>query len=137
MYGNKNECDDRMAEVRQACNINQWLLFYLGILDKAFTTEYNFIKEKHCCLDKGLDVLDKAKNISNQIKERMKRELMLMHQKPVFRIEEVMNDCDITHSTATKMVTLFVELKLVKQMNDKQRYRIYEYIPLMECIQRI
>lgn len=112
MYDNKNECDDRMAEVRQACNINQWLLFYL-------------------------DMLDKAKDVSNHMKERMKHELTLMFQKPVFRIEELMNDCSITHSTATKMLNLFVGLKLVKQVNDKQRYRVYEYIPLMECIQRI
>ena len=36
IHDSKNECDDRMAEVRQACNINQWLLFYLDMLDKAF-----------------------------------------------------------------------------------------------------
>ena len=137
MHDNKNECDDRMAEVRQACNINQWLLFYLGMLDKVFGTEYNFIKEKHCCFNKSLDVLDKAKNIPNHMKERMKHGLIMMYQKPFFRIEELRNDCDITHSTATKMVNLFIELKLVKQVNDKQRYRVYEYIPLMECIRRI
>lgn len=71
------------------------------------------------------------------MKERMKRELTLMCKKPVFRIEELMNDCDITHSTATKMVNLFIELNLVRQVNHKQRYRVYEYIPLIECIQRI
>ena len=137
IYDNKNECNDRMAEVRQACNINQWLLFYLDILDKTFGTEYSFIKEKHRCLDRSRDVLNKAKNIPNHMKERMKREMIMMYQKPVFRIEELMNDCDITHSTATKMVNLFFELKLVNQANDKQRYRVYEYIPLTECIQRI
>ena len=111
--------------------------FYLDMLDKAFGTEYNFIKEKHRCLDKSLDTLDRAKNISNHMKERMQRELTLMYQKPVFRIEEVMNACNITHSTATKMVNLFVGLKLVKQVNDKQRYRVYEYMPLMECIKKL
>ena len=125
IYDNKNGCNDRMAEVRQACNINQWLLFYLDILDKTFGTEYSFIKEKHRCLDRSRDVLNKAKNIPNHMKERMKREMIMMYQKPVFRIEELMNDCDITHSTATKMVNLFIELKLVKQANDKQRYRKY------------
>lgn len=137
MMDNKKECDDRMTEVRQACNINQWFLFYLDMLDKVFTTEYNFIKEKHCCLDKSRDALDKAKNIPNNMKERMKHELVMMSQKPFFRIEELMNDCNITHSTATKMVNLFVGLDLVKQVNEKQRYRVYEYTPLVECIQRI
>lgn len=85
IYDNKNECGDRMAEVRQACNINQWLLFYLGMLDKVFGTEYNFIKEKHCCFNKSLDALDKAKNIPNNMKERMKRGLVMMYQKPYFR----------------------------------------------------
>jgi len=137
MYDNKNECDDRMAEVRQSCNMNQWLLFYLDMLDKALGKEYSFIKEKHIYMKKSQDTLDKGKNISNQMKERMKCELSMMCQKPIFRIEEVMNACNITHSTATKMVNLFVELKLVKQVNDKQRYRVYEYMPLMECIKKL
>ena len=63
IYDNKNECNDRMAEVRQACSINQWLLFYLDILDKTFGTEYSFIKEKHRCLDRSRDVLNKAKEL--------------------------------------------------------------------------
>ena len=137
MHDNKNECDDRMTEARQTCNINQWLLFYLGMLDKVFGTEYNFIKEKHCCLNKSLDVLEKAKNIHIHRRGRLKRGLAMMYQKPFFRVEELKNECDITHSTATKMVNLFIALKLVKQVNDKQRYRVYEYIPLTECIQRI
>lgn len=84
MCDNKNECDDRMAEVRQTCNINQWLLFYLIMLDKSFGAEYNFIKEKHCCMDKSLDVLDKAKTIPGHMKKRMKKELIMMLQKPIF-----------------------------------------------------
>ena len=58
---------------------------YLGMLDKVFGTEYNFIKEKHCCLEKSRDTLDKAENIPIHMKERMKHELMMMHQKPFFR----------------------------------------------------
>ena len=68
---------------------------------------------------------------------RMKHELVMMSQKPFFGIEELRIDCNITHSTATKMVNLFVGLDLVKQVNEKQRYRVYEYTPLVECIQRI
>ena len=104
MYDNRNECDDRMAEIRQVCNMSQWLLFYLAVLDKVLGIEYNFIKEKHRCLDKSLDTLNKAKNMSNHMKERMKRELSLMYQKPIFQIEEVMKmGCQYRLSCSPKM----------------------------------
>lgn len=48
-----------------------------------------------------------------------------------------MNDFDITHSTATKMINAFIKMGIVKQINKKQRYRVYEYVSLMECIKKI
>lgn len=134
---NINECDDRMAETRHACNMNQWLLFYLDILDKALNAAYGFIEEQHHCMIKSMNALNKLKKISVNMKDRMHKELELMQQMPLFRIEDVMNHCGITHSTAAKMVNIFIGLKIVKQIDDKQRYRVFKYVPLMECIKRI
>ena len=60
-----------------------------------------------------------------------------MQQMLFFRIEEVMNHCDITHNTVTKMVDTFIKLKIVKQIDNKQRYRVYKYVSLTECIKKI
>lgn len=134
---NINECDDRMAETRQACNMNQWLLFYLDFLDKALNAALGFIEEQHRCMIKSMSAVNKPKNISVNMKDRMLKELGLMQQMPLFRIEDVMNHCGITHSTAAKMVDTFIALKIMKQADDKQRYRVFEYAPLMECIRRM
>lgn len=134
---NRNECDDRMAEVRRECNMNQWLLFYLDILDKALNATCEFIEGQHRSMIESVEAINKAKDISVNMKDRMLKELGHMQQIPLFRIEDVMRHCDITHSTATKMVNAFISLKIVKQVDDKQRYRVYEYTPLMECIRRI
>ena len=67
----------------------------------------------------------------------MLMELGFMQQMPFFRIEDVMNHCDITHSTAVKMVNTFIKLKIVKQADNKQRYLVYEYVSLTECIKKI
>ncbi len=137
IHVNRNECDDRMAETRQECNINQWLIFYLNIMNKALNATCEFIEEQHRCMIKSVKAVNKAKNISSNMKNKMLKELEHMHQAPLFRIEDVMNRCDITHSTATKMVNTFIALKIVKQADSKQRYRVYEYAPLMECIRRM
>lgn len=134
LYNNRNECEDRMTEVRQAVNINQWLLFYLSILDRAIEAENLFIVEQHSCMMKSLEKIEKVKNISSNMRNQMFQEMNRMHQMPVFRIEDVMKDFGITHSTATKMINVFEKIGIVRQMNDKQRYRIYEYLPLIECI---
>lgn len=137
MYENRNECEDRMAEARQTGNINQWLLFYLDILVRAIEVEYNFIIEQHRCKVKSLETVKKVKGVSVNMRNQMFQEVGFMHQTPVFRIEDVMHDFDITHSTATKMINAFIKKKIVKQINEKQRYRMYEYVPLMESIKKI
>ncbi len=137
IYANRNECDDRMAEARQECNINQWLIFYLNIMDKALNVACKFIEEQHHCKIKSVKIVNKAKNISANVKSKMLNELEHMWQAPLFRIEDVMKHSDITHSTATKIVNTFISLKIVKQVDDKQRYRVFEYVPLMECIRQI
>ncbi|MCD7835608.1 MAG: hypothetical protein LUG83_02920 [Lachnospiraceae bacterium] len=134
---NINECDDRMAGTRQACNMDQWLLFYLDILDKALNAACGFVEVQHRCMIKSMNVVNKLKNISVNMKDRMYKELGLMQQMPLFRIEDVMNHCGITHSTAAKMVNIFIGMKIVKQVDDKQRYCVYEYSPLMECIRKM
>lgn len=137
IHVNRNECDDRMAETRQECNINQWLIFYLNIMNKALNATCEFIEEQHRCMIRSVKAVNKAKNISSNMKNKMLKELKHMQQAPLFRIEDVMNCCDITHSTATKVVNTFIALKIVKQADSKQRYRVYEYAPLMECIRKI
>lgn len=137
MYENRNECEDRMAEVRQTGNINQWLLFYLNILVRAIEVEYNFIIDQHRCKMESLETVKKVKGVSVNMRNQMLQEVSFMHQTPVFRIEDVMNDFDITHSTATKMINAFIKMRIVKQINEKQRYRVYEYLSLMECIKKI
>lgn len=66
-----------------------------------------------------MSAVKKLKNISVNMKDRMYKELGLMQQMPLLRIEDVMNHCGITHNTAAKMVNIFIELKIVKQVDDK------------------
>ena len=126
-----------MAEARQTGNINQWLLFYLNILMRAIEVEYNFIIEQHQCKMKSLEIVKKVKGVSANMRIQMAQELKFMCQIPVFRVEDVMHDFDITHTTATKLINAFIKKKIVKQINEKQRYRMYEYVSLMESIKKI
>ena len=137
IQNNINECEDRMAEVRWSCNINPWLTFYLNIMDKALQIVCRFIEEQHRHMATNINAVNRVKNISPNMRNKMIMELGFMQQMPFFRIEDVMNHCDITHSTAVKMVNTFIKLKIVKQADNKQRYRVYEYVSLTECIKKI
>ena len=137
IQNNINECEDRMAEVRGSCNINPWLTFYLNIMDKALEVVCRFIEEQHKHMSTSINAVNRVKNISPNMRNKMIKELGFMQQMPFFRIEDVMNHCNITHSTAVKMVNIFIKLKIVKQADNKQRYRVYECISLTESIRRI
>ena len=137
IQNNINECEDRMAEVRWSCNISPWLTFYLNIMDKALEAICSFIEEQHKDMATSINAINRVKNISPNMRNRMIMELEFMKQMPFFRIEDVMNHCDITHSTAVKMVNIFIKLKIVKQVDNKQRYRVYECIPWAESIRKI
>ena len=104
---------------------------------RAIEAENNFIIEQHRCKMKDWEKVKKAKGVSVNMRNQMFQELGFMHQTPVFRIEDVMHDFDITHSTASKMINMFIKIKIVKQINEKQRYRLYEYVPLMVSIKKI
>ena len=56
----------------------------------------------------------KMKGVSVNMRNQMLQEVSFMRQAPVFRIEDVMNDFDITHSTATKMINAFIEKRIMK-----------------------
>ena len=137
IQNNINECEDRMAEVRWSCNISPWLTFYLNIMDKALEAICRFIEEQHKDMATSINAVNRVKNISPNMRNRMIMELGFMQQMPFFRIEDVMNHCDITHSTAVKMVNIFIKLKIVKQADNKQRYRGYKCISLAESIRRV
>lgn len=137
IQNNINECEDRMAEVRWSCNINPWLTFYLNIMDKTLEAVCRFIQEQHKHMETSINAVNGVKNISPNMRNKMIMELGFMWQMPFFRIEDVMNHCNITHSTAVKMVNTFIKLKIVKQADNKQRYRVYECISLTESIRRV
>ena len=54
------------------------------------------------------------KGVSVNMRNQMLQEVSFMRKAPVFRIEDVMNDFDITHSTATKMINAFIEKRIMK-----------------------
>ena len=88
-------------------------------------------------METSINTVKRVKNISPNMRNKMLMELGFMQQMPFFRIEDVMNHCNITHSTAVKMVNTFIKLKIVKQADNKQRYRVYECISLTESIRRV
>ena len=137
IQNNINECEDRMAEVRWSCNISPWLTFYLNIMDNALEAICRFIEEQYKDMATSINAVNRVKNISPNMRNKMIMELGFMQQMPFFRIEDVMNHCDITHSTAVKMVNILIKLKIVKQADNKQRYRVYECISLTESIRRV
>ena len=118
----------------RSCNISPWLTFYLNIMDKALEAICRFIEEQHKDMATSINAVNRVKNISPNMRNRMIMELEFMKQMLFFRIEDVMNHCDITHSTAVKMVNIFIKLKIVKQVDNKQRYRVYKCISLAESI---
>lgn len=106
-------------------------------MDKALEAICRFIEEQHKDMATSINAVNRVKNISPNMRNRMIMELEFMKQMPFFRIEDVMNHCDITHSTAVKMVNIFIKLKIVKQVDNKQRYRVYKCISLAESIRRV
>ena len=106
-------------------------------MDKALEVVCRFIEEQHKHMSTSINAVNRVKNISPNMRNKMIKELGFMQQMPFFRIEDVMNHCNITHSTAVKMVNIFIKLKIVKQADNKQRYRVYECISLTESIRRV
>lgn len=127
---NKKEYHDRLAIIEYTNNYEQWVEFFLNGLIEAGQAALDGIKailalqyhhqhllfEKRISTPMAMMLLDK-----------------LCHT-PIIDIKDVQNAFDVSHPTASHLITQFVDLGILQEISGKQRSRRYAYTKYLDIL---
>lgn len=113
---------DAMKQVRENADYGVWLQFFMGTVLRTLERMNNMFME-----------LERIhKNTVSSILIEKQRELLeniviYMEETPVFTVADIEKEFHIAYNTAAKMITILEKHDVVKEISEKQRYRIYCY----------
>lgn len=129
---NKIEYYDRLSEVREKGNYEQWIKFFLLALyetaqDAAFAIEkLSILHNNH------LKVLESAKNTSKTV-------IKVFHyieRFPIISIPKISKDLHISFNSASQSINILVKVGILKQTTPQKRNRIFVYESYLEILRK-
>ncbi len=114
---------DNLMHVRTHDDLSQWLKFFLtGVIETA---------------KQGVDTFDKIFNLQKELDAKLKslksregnarRMLEFMYHQPVFNANLLARELDISMATAYKLIEMFVEWQIIKEMTGAKRGRLFVF----------
>jgi ribosomal protein S25 len=111
-----------MIRVRGTGDIKLWLGFFVEIVLTAFERTNEMIME----------LSEIKRHVATSIQEEKSQAVLMdvvtyMEKNPIFAISDVGHELNISYNTAAKSVNILENENIVKEVSDKQRYRLYVY----------
>lgn len=119
------ENEDRkqlMKQVREDADYSSWIWFFLKVMTDALAKTNQTIMQLEEIHKETLVAIgdEKQKALLTEI-------LAFMEDSPIFVIADIEKAFHIAYNTAAKMVSILEKHGVVKEISNKQRYRIYSY----------
>lgn len=111
-----------MRQVRESGDYGKWIRFFLDVLEMAVTKTNQAIMQ--------LEQIHKntLASIENEKQKSLLQEVSaFMEENPVFVIHDIEREFHTAYNTAAKSVAILEKHDLVKEISNKQRYRVYCY----------
>lgn len=133
-YLKKNQIEyyDRISEVRNKGNYNQWISFFLDALYEASKDSLDSILKLN-----ELHISNINKLPSNTRKKDTLKELFVyVESHPIISIQETANDLGLSFNTIKNNINKLVELNILKETTNKQRYKTYSYEEYLSILRK-
>lgn len=116
------ECRMAMRQVRENGDYSKWIHLFLEILEKAV------VKTNHVIMQLEQIHKNTLASIKNEKQRLLLQEVSaFMEENPVFVIHDIEQEFHTAYNTAAKSVAILQKHDLVREISNKQRYRIYCY----------
>lgn len=129
----RSEYYDRLDNVRSKGDYEGWIKYYL----RAVRSSADDIVKRAWAIDSLLE------NCSNKVEDRpagirknANKLLTQLCNTPVMSITDVAELIDSTYATAQKLITLFVELEILKQEDNKRRNKTYSFRDYLDILEK-
>lgn len=119
------QADDRknaMKQVRESGDYGMWIRFFIETVSRIVERQNNMIMELERIRKETVSSILKEKQ-----KELLENIVIYMEEIPVFTIADIEKEFHIAYNTAAKMISILEKHDVVKEISEKQRYRIYCY----------
>lgn len=111
-----------MQQVREECNYEIWIHFFLRILEKSYRQTNHMIMQFEKIEKDAYTAISEEKT-----KEMLQDVIIFMEDNPIFVIGDIEKNFHTAYNTAAKSVGILEKHGLVREISNKQRYRIYAY----------
>lgn len=111
-----------MRQVRESGDYSKWISFFIHAVEMAVTKTNQAIMQ--------LEQIHKntLSSIENEKQKSLLQEISaFMEENPVFVIHDIEQEFHTAYNTAAKLVAILEKHDLIKEISNKQRYRVYCY----------
>ena len=125
------DCLGYFNGVQHFSEYDDWIIFYLrGIIESTNRTILQI--EQMVELRQKNNVL--LQPFTKSVKQLMEI-IRYIERKPVFGTKEIADSMKINFGTAKKGIDLLLELKIIVQLNQQSRYKLFSYQALLDIVE--
>lgn len=129
---NRIEYYDRMSEVRNKDNYEQWVKFFLRAIAESSKDAVEAVTKLSALHNKNTELI-------NNIGKTSKNSLILfnyLEKNPIIDIKKTSAELGLSYNTVSKLVKRFEELGILRQSNNVHRNRIFSYEAYLEILRK-
>ena len=129
---NQIEYYDRITEVRQSGNYEQWVSFFLEAVSAAAKDSMTTIEELRDLHDRNIERLPKT----NRKNDNVRRVFDYIEQHPIIDIRKTSEALELSSNTVSTAVNKLVQIGILKDKTNYSRNRVFVYEEYINIIKR-
>lgn len=129
---NQIEYYDRITEVRQSGNYEQWVSFFLEAVSAAAIDSMTTIEELRDLHEKNIERLPKT----NRKNDNVRRVFDYIEQHPIIDIRKTSEALALSYNTVSTAVNKLVQIGILKDTTNYSRNRVFVYEEYINIIKR-
>lgn len=129
---NQIEYYDRMNEVRNSGNYEQWIAFFLEAICDASKDAITTIEEINKLHEININKLPETNRKKNNVKALFE----YIERYPIIDIQKTAKALNMSYNTVSSSINKLIELKILKKDNNAARNRVYIYEKYLEILRK-
>ncbi len=129
---NRIEYYDRMSEVRNKDNYEQWIKFFLNAVKESAEESINTIKKLSDLHDKNVEKIKAMGRASKNARAVFD----YLEQNPIIDIGKTAEELNLAFSTVSLAVNHLVDAGILVQTNNANRNRVFAYEDYLEILRK-
>ena len=121
---NRIEYYDRMSQVRNTGNYEQWVLFFLNAISQSAKDAISTIDELASLHEKNIKIFDK---FPKRQREYILKVFNYLESNPIIEIGKTAKALNISYNTVSKVINILIDVEIIEQSYKVGRTKIYSY----------